>query len=101
MEWPLFSDSFVPIVHHLAKVFMSEDIITAYSVAVPHKQSQNLPGLDKHIARQRHLHKDRKYLLTTPVSFSFLFSAGVEHTKLEVWDDEGKPTLEEYKGSGK
>lgn len=30
----------------------AEDIITAYSVAVPHKQQQSLPGLDKHIARQ-------------------------------------------------
>ncbi|EKM84088.1 hypothetical protein AGABI1DRAFT_110675 [Agaricus bisporus var. burnettii JB137-S8] len=56
---------------------MAENIVTAYSVAVPHKQSQSLPGLDKHM---------------TP---------GVEYTKLEVWDNEGKPALAEYKGSGK
>ncbi|KXN88815.1 hypothetical protein AN958_06684 [Leucoagaricus sp. SymC.cos] len=54
-----------------------EDIITAYSVAVPEKQKQNLPGLDKHL------------------------KPGVEYTKLEVWDDEGKPSLREYQGSGK
>ncbi|KAF9466989.1 NAD(P)-binding protein [Collybia nuda] len=53
------------------------DIITAYSVAVPDKQKQNLPGLDKHI---------------TP---------GVEYSKLEAWSDEGKPSLYEYAGSGK
>jgi len=55
----------------------SEEIITAYSVAVPEKQTQELPGLDKDI------------------------KPGVEYTKLEVWDDEGKPSLREYKGSGK
>ncbi|TFK41814.1 NAD(P)-binding protein [Crucibulum laeve] len=55
----------------------AEDIITAYSIAVPEKQEQNLPGLDKHI------------------------KPGMEYTKLEVWDDEGKPSLREYQGSGK
>ncbi|KAF5385068.1 hypothetical protein D9615_001254 [Tricholomella constricta] len=55
----------------------AQDIITAYSVAVPHKQAQDMPGLDKHI------------------------SPGVEYTKLELWDDQGKPSLVEYKGSGK
>jgi shikimate 5-dehydrogenase len=24
-----------------------------------------------------------------------------QHTKLEAWDDEGKPFLQEYRGSGK
>ncbi|KAF8808184.1 NAD(P)-binding protein [Phlegmacium glaucopus] len=55
----------------------AKDIITAYSVAVPHKQEQNLPGLDKHI------------------------KPGMEYSKLEVWDDDGKPSLVEYVGSGK
>jgi hypothetical protein len=31
----------------------SEDIITAYNVAVPHKQEQSLPGLDKDVKRVR------------------------------------------------
>lgn len=53
------------------------NIITAYSVAVPHKQKQELPGLDK------------------------LISPGVEYTKPEFWNDDGKPSLVEYKGSGK
>ncbi|KDR85811.1 hypothetical protein GALMADRAFT_84969 [Galerina marginata CBS 339.88] len=60
----------------LAKM-SAKDIITAYSVAVPEKQEQNLPGLDK--AMDPHL----------------------EYSKLEIWDDEGKPRLFEYKGSGK
>lgn len=55
----------------------TEDITTAYSVAVPEKQKQELPGLDKHI------------------------KPGIEYTKLEVWDDDGKPSLREYQGSGK
>ncbi|TFK30937.1 NAD(P)-binding protein [Coprinopsis marcescibilis] len=55
----------------------AEDIITAYSVAVPEKQQQSLPGLDKDIR------------------------PGVEYTKLEYWDDEGKPSLREYIGSNK
>jgi hypothetical protein len=29
----------------------AEDIVTAYEVAVPAKQEQNLPGLDKKLAR--------------------------------------------------
>ncbi|KII96044.1 hypothetical protein PLICRDRAFT_98637 [Plicaturopsis crispa FD-325 SS-3] len=55
----------------------AEDIITAYSVAVPKAQKQSLPGLDKDI------------------------KPGVEYTKQEVWDDNGKPTLREYVGSNK
>ncbi|PPQ79427.1 hypothetical protein CVT25_002697 [Psilocybe cyanescens] len=55
----------------------AEDIITAYSVAVPKKQKQELPGQDKDM------------------------SPHLEYTKLEVWDDNGKPSLVEYKGSGK
>ena len=31
---------------------MSDEIITAYKVAVPHKQQQKLPGLDRDIARE-------------------------------------------------
>ncbi|KAF9471729.1 NAD(P)-binding protein [Pholiota conissans] len=55
----------------------AQDIVTAYSVAVPEKQSQEMPGLDKKM---------------TP---------HLEYTKLEIWDDEGKPSLVEYQGSGK
>ncbi|KAJ2924027.1 hypothetical protein H1R20_g13071, partial [Candolleomyces eurysporus] len=55
----------------------SEDIITAYQVAIPAKQEQSLPGLDKELA------------------------PGTEYSKLEVWDDKGKPSLREYRGSGK
>ncbi|KAF8888838.1 NAD(P)-binding protein [Infundibulicybe gibba] len=55
----------------------AEDIVTAYSVAVPHKQKQELPGLDKHM------------------------SPGLEYSKLEAWDDDGKPSLYEYRGSNK
>ncbi len=43
---------------------------------IPH-QEQNLPGLDKKMS---------------PVA---------QHTKLEAWDNEGKPYLKEYEGSGK
>ncbi|TEB12110.1 NAD(P)-binding protein [Coprinellus micaceus] len=53
------------------------DIVTAYKVAIPEKQTQDLPGLDKKIA------------------------PGVEYTKLEFWDDGGRPSLREYKGTGK
>jgi len=55
----------------------SKDIITAYRVAVPDKQEQNLPGLDKKI------------------------SPGVEYSKLEAWDDNENPSLYEYTGSSK
>jgi len=55
----------------------AKDIVTAYSVAVPEKQEQNLPGLDKKI------------------------KPGVEYTKLEAWDDHGKPSLYEYQGASK
>jgi len=54
-----------------------EEIITAYDIAVPEKQAQSLPGLDKEM---------RPHL---------------EYTKIEKWDDDGKPYLEEYKGSEK
>lgn len=53
------------------------EIITAYSVAVPEKQKQTLPGLEKEI------------------------KPGVDHSKVEVWDDDGTPHLIEYQGSGK
>ncbi|GLB34561.1 putative KR domain containing protein [Lyophyllum shimeji] len=52
-------------------------VITAYPVAIPHRQRQELPGLDKNM------------------------KPGVEHTKLEAWKDDGTPVLVEYKGSGK
>jgi len=55
----------------------SEEIITAYNVAVPDAQEQNLPGLDRNI---------------TP---------GLEYTKQEEWDNEGKPYLVEYRAAGK
>ncbi|KAG1729681.1 hypothetical protein EDB19DRAFT_108672 [Suillus lakei] len=55
----------------------AQDIITAYNVAVPAKQTQDLPGLDKKI------------------------EPGVEYTAQECWDNEGKPHLQEYVGSGK
>jgi len=55
----------------------ASDIVTAYHVAVPEKQKQELPGLDVKM------------------------KPGVEHTKIEVWDDNGKPHLIEYEGSGK
>ncbi|KJA28385.1 hypothetical protein HYPSUDRAFT_33754 [Hypholoma sublateritium FD-334 SS-4] len=56
---------------------MSQDVITAYSVAIPEEQSQPMPGVDKEM--KPHL----------------------EYTKLEFWNDEGKPRLVEYRGSGK
>lgn len=56
---------------------MSDEIITAYPHAIPDKQTQNYPGLDKDI------------------------KGTVEYTKLEVFDDEGKPSLIEYKGADK
>lgn len=33
----------------------SEKVITAYDVAIPEKQEQNLPGLDKKMSRKSHL----------------------------------------------
>jgi len=55
----------------------AQDIITAYDVAVPEKQKQDLPGLDKSLKPH------------------------AEHTKLEAWDDNGKPSLYEYRGAEK
>ncbi|KAF4618614.1 hypothetical protein D9613_009819 [Agrocybe pediades] len=55
----------------------AEDIVTAYSVAVPNKQKQDLPGLDKKM------------------------SPHIEYTKQEYWDENGKPYLVEYQGAGK
>ncbi|KAJ7152277.1 hypothetical protein C8R43DRAFT_1003988 [Mycena crocata] len=59
-------------------ITMSDKPITAYkaSVDLP-PQTQKLPGLDKDMA------------------------VPAEHTKLEYWDDEGKPYLKEYVGTGK
>lgn len=39
-----------------SRTMSSEKIITAYSVAVPEKQTQKLPGLDKDIKRQYNTH---------------------------------------------
>ncbi|KAJ7182615.1 hypothetical protein C8R43DRAFT_967572, partial [Mycena crocata] len=57
---------------------MSDKPITAYkaSVEMP-AQKQEMPGLDKDMA------------------------VPAEHSKLEYWDDDGKPYLKEYVGSGK
>ncbi|KAF9535597.1 NAD(P)-binding protein [Crepidotus variabilis] len=56
---------------------MSQDIVTAYQNALPEKQSQELPGRDKDM------------------------SPHLEYTKQEYWDDNGKPHLVEYQGTGK
>ncbi|KAH7931417.1 NAD(P)-binding protein [Leucogyrophana mollusca] len=55
----------------------AKDIISAYAVAVPGKQSQPQPGLDKDI------------------------DPGVEYIAQEYWDNDGKPHLRDYVGSGK
>jgi len=55
----------------------SNDILTAYPNAVPEKQAQPYPGLDKKL------------------------KPSLEYTKLEGWDDNGKPYLYEYQGSQK
>ncbi|KAL1702269.1 hypothetical protein EV121DRAFT_210445 [Schizophyllum commune] len=55
----------------------SDQPITAYDVAVPEKQKQNLPGLDRKI------------------------EPGLEYSRLEEWDEEGNPRLVEYQGAGK
>ncbi|KIJ14597.1 hypothetical protein PAXINDRAFT_79098 [Paxillus involutus ATCC 200175] len=55
----------------------AQDLVTAYKVAVPEKQSQELPGLDKHI------------------------KPGIEYVQQEYWDNDGKPYLRAYTGSGK
>ncbi|CEH15506.1 reductases with broad range of substrate specificities [Ceraceosorus bombacis] len=52
-------------------------IVTAYPNAIPSKQSQSGPGLDK----------DMK--------------PGAAHYQVETWDNDGKPYLTEYKGTGK
>lgn len=54
-----------------------EDIITAYANFKPEAQKQNLPGLDQAM---------------DPLA---------EHIKVEKWDKDGKPYLEDYKGTGK
>jgi hypothetical protein len=67
-----------PLISPILKLTLgAENTITAYDVAVPEKQEQNLPGLDKKI------------------------KPGVEHSKVEVWDHDGKPSLIEYVGSEK
>jgi len=67
----------LPKPYHNTHRTMSDKIITAYSNAIPEKQTQSYPGLDKDI------------------------KGGVEYTKQEVFDNEGKPSLVEYQGSGK
>ncbi|KAJ7673816.1 hypothetical protein DFH06DRAFT_1173340 [Mycena polygramma] len=58
---------------------MSDKPISAYkaSVVVPKQKQDSLPGLDHHM------------------------EVPAEHSKLECWDDEGKPYLKEYVGSEK
>ncbi|KAJ7716396.1 hypothetical protein DFH07DRAFT_1068392 [Mycena maculata] len=56
---------------------MSDSVVTAYHNFEPQKQGQNLPGTDKAME---------------PLA---------EHTRIEKWDENGKPYLEEYIGSGK
>ncbi len=51
--------------------------VTAYENYHPQRQEQKLPGLDSAME---------------PLA---------SHTKVEKWDNEGKPYLEEYKGTGK
>lgn len=53
------------------------EVITAYQNYDPNRQEQNLPGLDQKM---------------DPLA---------EHVLVEKWDSEGKPYLEEYKGTGK
>ncbi|KIJ61434.1 hypothetical protein HYDPIDRAFT_96595 [Hydnomerulius pinastri MD-312] len=55
----------------------AKDIVTAYGVAVPEEQTQDQPGLDKHL------------------------KPGIEYVQQEYWDNEGKPYLKAYTGSGK
>ncbi|PWY99312.1 NAD(P)-binding protein [Testicularia cyperi] len=54
-----------------------DSVVTAYPNYYPKGQKQELPGLDKDM---------------TPLA---------EHLKVEKWDSEGKPYLEEYQGTGK
>lgn len=56
---------------------MAEELITAYTVALPEKQKQELPGLDTRLR------------------------PGIEYVKQEQWDHHGKPHLRTYKGSEK
>lgn len=55
----------------------SDNVITAYDNHAPEHQEQNLPGLDSKM---------------TPLA---------SHTKVEKWDENGKPYLDEYQGNGK
>ena len=52
-------------------------VVTAYENYSPDKQGQNLPGLDTEMA---------------PLA---------EHLKVEKWNNDGAPYLEEYRGTGK
>lgn len=54
-----------------------DQVVTAYPNYFPDRQKQELPGEDQSME---------------PLA---------EHIKVEKWDNEGKPYLEEYKGSGK
>ncbi|KAN0062924.1 hypothetical protein ACQY0O_004745 [Thecaphora frezii] len=54
-----------------------DGVITAYPNYYPEKQKQSLPGLDAAMA---------------PLA---------EHLKVEKWDNDGNPYLEEYQGTGK
>lgn len=41
----------VRLIHPSCPSMSAGDIVTAYKVAIPEKQTQDLPGLDKKIAR--------------------------------------------------
>lgn len=41
----------VRLLHYTSQKMSAKDIVTAYNIAVPDKQEQNLPGLDKNIVR--------------------------------------------------
>ncbi|KAJ7478653.1 hypothetical protein B0H11DRAFT_2028147 [Mycena galericulata] len=56
---------------------MSDKVVTEYPNFEPQKQEQSHPGTDK------------------------AMKPFAEHTKIEKWDENGKPYLEEYVGSGK
>jgi len=54
----------------------AKDIVTAYKVAVPGKQTQDLPGLDKNILVSSIQHRSTG---TTRASLTFKSMSGVEN----------------------
>lgn len=88
---------------------MSDDKpITAYPNAAPQKQEQNLPGTDKSMEplAGEHVFNTRSQSMSNTWSrvlngCGLSHASSSEHTKLERWDRDGKPYLQEYVGSGK